>query len=227
MAFNFVVKTDVAYIKDQSGSKFIGDSGVYDVTIKFASINQSKEGFISIDFNVDYEGNDQTFYGLGIFNKDGSENFGAKIFNKLCILAGIQGKPATEVQTRTITTSQGTEDREFEVISDLCDFPVRIWVQRIYSKYNGEIKAKFDIKGFFDEDTGASAEELINGAEKGMQLVKVLEKYAHNVTYQDGLTADDIEDWKANKKTKSTPAPAANKPAINPFAKPATAFPTK
>jgi len=60
-----------------------------------------------------------------------------------------------------------------------------------------------------------------------MQLVKVLEKYAHNVTYQDGLTADDIEDWKANKKTKSTPAPAANKPAINPFAKPATAFPTK
>ncbi len=68
------------------------------------------------------------------------------------------------------------------------------------------------IKNFFTQE-GASASEIVNGTESGVQLAKE-EAYADNITYKD-VTPEEVQAWKDSfKKDKaSTPAPKEAKPA--------------
>lgn len=218
MAF-FIPKTDATSIND--GGSYISKSGIYDVTLKVVSVKVNEHNARSLDFNVDYNGSTQVFYGLKLDNNDGSENFEAKIFNKLCVIAGLDTVSDPEVQEHKLGKDQTPTD--LAVLTDFTDLPVKIRVQFEYSIWNGKIQEKRLIKAFYRED-GASASEIINKTEIGVQLAKDM-KYAENVTYKDGLTAEAVAEWKANKAKGSSPK-QTTAPKANEFAKaPTTTFP--
>lgn len=183
----------------ENGKEFITKSGIYDVVIKFVSVKVNDHGARSLNFNVLYQGSETTLYGLKLDNNDGSENFQRNIFNKLCVIAGIQNvnDPVKEVHK----VGRDQKEESFDVLDQFNDLPVKVNIRFRYSKYNGEIREQREIMGFYRED-GATASEIVSGTAVGVQLEKD-KKYAENNRYDDGLTIADVEAWKASKSTAS------------------------
>ena len=212
----FVPKTDVASIQD--GGNYITTSGIYDVTLKVVSVKVNNHNARSLDFNVEYQGSNQVFYGLKLDNNDGSENFERKVFNKLVIVCGPHSVSDPEIQEHKLGKDQTPTD--LAVLTDFTDIPVKMRVQFEYSIYNNEIKEKKLIRSFYRSHDGATAAEILAGKGYGQQLAKDME-YANNVVYKDGLTAEDVAAWKEGRKlTKPSP-----KPTPNEFAGVAAGFP--
>ena len=221
MALILKVTKDKAALADSGGGNFLSRSGVYDVTTKFVSLEQSEKGAISFNLNVDYNGNSQTIYGNTIQNTDGKVNeIGMKLLNKLFVIAGLEDGAAIETDTETHNVGKDNKPQEFTVIPSLSDLAVKIQVKEVFSKYNGEIKRSLEIYNFFDEN-GASASELAAqeaGQEVtlGDQLAKTLAKpattqptyKANSGTREDAPTEAEVKAWQEAK--------AAGKPAPKP-----------
>lgn len=213
----FKITTDKSVIADQTGGgNYISTSGVYPVTINFASVAESKNGAQNIVFNVKYNGNDETIYGPYFTNNDGSSNtIGENLYVTLGIIAGLGDGDEFTVEEESHKVGKDQKEVDLNVIQELTGLDVQMHIQYEYSMYNGEIQERRNIRAFFSED-GASAEELINGDNQGKRLEQVLEKYASNITYKDGLDAEAVAEWKASKRSgsaKSTPKPKATKSA--------------
>lgn len=191
-------------------SSYISKSGVYDVTIKFASLDVSKGGAESVNFNVDYKGNDQTIYGPYITSKSGDViEVGARIINNLAVIAGMEEGDTYNLEEEDHAVGKDKKVQTFNVIKNFDDLPVKIQLQEVYgiNPNTKEIRKSMVIKNFFSAD-GASAAELASGKDIGKQLKIIEEKYANNVTYEDGLTAEDVAAWKdAKSNKKPTPQP--------------------
>jgi len=86
-----------------------------------------------------------------------------------------------------------------------------------YTKFNNKIQERKVIKGFYRLSDGASAEEIVNETEAGLQMEKD-QKYVNNITYKDGLTPEDIATWIAggrqNAGGSAAPKAAAKKPSF-------------
>ena len=194
-----------------SGSSFMGSSGIYDAVIKFASVEQSsKSEAVSVNFNFEYNGNEQVVYGPFIKDKTGKDSkIGLNTIMALGVVAGMQDGEEPNIEEEEYPVGKDKEVKSFAVITQFSGLPVKVRLQEEYSKYNGEITKKMVIKDFFRED-GASASEIINGTEIGKRLALVTEKYASNVTYT-GCSTEEVEAWKAAKKSDTkaatTPAP--------------------
>ncbi|PNX47337.1 MAG: hypothetical protein BV457_05895 [Thermoplasmata archaeon M9B1D] len=212
----FKVTTNAEALQEASGSSYISKSGIYDVTVTFASVDVSKNGAESVNFNLDYNGNAQTIYGPYVTNTDGATNeIGAKLINKLAIIAGMTDGDDFEIEEESHRVGKDKKEVDFAVITNFSDLPIKIRLQEEYyipekGAKAGEIQKKMVIKNFFRED-GASAEEIINEGEIGKRLALEEEKYASNVTYKNDLTPEDIQAWKDSKKdnTTTTPTPKA------------------
>ena len=74
--------------------------------------------------------------------------------------------------------------------------------------------------GFYRASDGATAAEILNETQVGVQLEKDL-KYASENKYDDGLTVEEVEAWKAEGKGKDTVAkqPSVSEKKENPFKK--------
>ena len=207
---------------EEFSSDYISKSGVYDVTIKFASIAVSKSGAESVNFNVDYNGNPTTLYGPYYQGKDGQIlEIGAKLINNLAVISGMQDGEDFAIEEEGHAVGKDKKVQTFSVITNFSDLPVKIQVQEEYSinPNTKEIRKSMVIKNFFRED-GASAKEVVTGKDIGKQLALVQEKYADKVTYRDDLTPEDVEAWKKSKgsaKAPSKPAPKTNAPANSLF----------
>ena len=88
--FNKSVKAED--IKEGGGdSKYISKSGLYDLTIIVPFLGGTTKSPV-VELFVEYNEQKQPLYGnMRLTNNDGTENFGAKIFNKLLIIADIEG----------------------------------------------------------------------------------------------------------------------------------------
>ena len=216
------VSTADAALSQFPASSYINTSGVYDVTIKFASVDVSTGGAESVNFNVDYQGSPTTLYGPYIQDKQGNVlEIGAKLINGLAVIAGMQDGDDYALEKEEHAVGKDNEVKTFNVITNFTDLPVKVQVQEEWSMNPNtkQPRKSLVIKNFFSED-GATAGEIKSGKDKGKQLAIVMEKYASNITYRDGLTAEAVAEFKASQKAgKSTPAP---KPAI--AAKPANSL---
>ena len=204
------------------GGNFISTSGVYDVTLNFVSIGTSdKSKAEQFVFNVDYNGNSQTFYGPYYQKADGSPNeSGIKLYTQLGVIAGLTDGDQFNFSEESHKVGREQKEETFTVVDELSELPVKIQITAEYSKYQGETKERMNIRAFFRED-GASADEIVNDGEIGKRLAEVLDKYADNVTYKDGLTAEDVAEWKASKSTKGDSGPT---PKVAPKAKTSNLF---
>ena len=217
----FKVTTAPEALQESGGSSYISKSGVYDVTIKFASVDVTRNGAEQLNFNLDYNGNDQTIYGPYVTNKDGNVNeIGAKLVNKLAIVAGMTDGDDFEIEQEEHVVGKDKTAKEFACIQQFSDLPVKIRLQEEYYVNNNtkEIAKKMVVKSFFTSE-GTSADEIVAGADAGKRLALELEKYASNVTYKDDLTPELVQAWKDSKKSNAqgggNPAPQA-KPAAKP-----------
>lgn len=204
----FRVSTSTEAVAESAGTSFISKSGIYDVTINFASVDVSSGGAESINFNIDYNGNGQTIYGPYVTDKQGNTlEIGAKLLNKLAIIAGMEDGDDFEIEEETHVVGKDNKEQEFSVITNFSDMPVKIRLQEEYSinPKTNEIQKRLVIKNFFRQD-GASAEEIVKDADFGKRLATEQEKYASNVTYKDDLTPEAVADFFAAKKA-GAPAP--------------------
>lgn len=223
----FKISTDASVVTENSGgtSNFIGQSGVYDVTINFASIAVSKRGAEQVVFNVNYKGNDQTIYGPYYKDTSGKYNdISVKLYNNLGIIAGLRDGDEPTVEPQLHKVGKDQKEVELDVITDFTDLPIKLQVQAEYSMYEGNIQERFNILGFFSED-GATAEEILNGGEIGKRLAIVEENYASNVSYRGDVTEEMVKEWQALKR--SGKKAAAKTPTAKTTAKAGSIFAKK
>ena len=217
------VKKSAAAVAE-SGGGYLSKSGIYDVTIKFASVDTSKNGALSVNFNLDYNGNDQTIYGPYIQDNAGNPlEIGIGLVNKLSVIAGLEDGQEPTVEEETHAVGKDKTEKEFQVITDYTDLPIKIRLQEEYSinPNTNEIQKRMVVKSFFRAD-GASAEEIVNDTEIGKRLALEEERYSSNITFKDNLTQEDVDAFMEQKKAGAKPATATKaKPAAkaNPFAK--------
>lgn len=215
-------------ISESSGSSFLNKSGIYDITIDFASVAVTKNGAEQVNFNIDYNGNKQTLWGPIVTTVDGKDvDIGNNLISKLGIVAGLDDSDelAIEAETHTVAAKGGkTQELEFDVITTFSDLPCKIHVQTEVSRYNGAISDRLVVKAFFRED-GASAEEIVNDTEIGKRLTLVEEKYANNITFRDGVTPEEYEQFLADRKANASGSATSGK--VAPTAAKATRFSRK
>lgn len=223
MKFKVSTKPEALSNFSDSGASFINKSGIYDVTIKFASVAVTSTGAESVNFNIDYAGNSQTLYGPYVTNKDGETNeIGARVINGLAVISGMSEGEGFNIEKEEHAVGKDNKVQEFDVITNFSDLACKVRVQEEYSinpKIN-EIQQRLVVKEFYRAD-GASATEASSGTGIGTQLAKVEEKYANNVTYKDNLTPEVVAEWKkaraAGKTAPVKPAPATAKPSASLF----------
>ena len=133
-------------------------------------------------------------------------SFGAIAFNKLLVVADIEDVE-DPVEASLPIGKKGAE-KDVSVLEDITDIDCKVRVQMEYGIYKGNITEKTIIKSFYRAD-GASAEEIVNGTEIGVQMVKD-EPYLTNVTYKDNLTEADIAAWIKAKRPKGTAGAAGS-----------------
>ena len=220
----FTITTDKAAISTSGGgSSIISKSGIYDATIKFASVDTSTKGAKSVNFNLDVNGTSQTVYGPYIYDRDGKPlEIGLKLINQLAILAGLRDGDHPTIEEETHNVGKDNKPTEFQVITDFTDLPIKVRIQMEYSMYEGNISERKNIKAFFSADGASPAEIIARENGENVTIGKDLEKqqkYVDNVTYKDLLTKEDVDQWLANKATNkaapsSKPTPkVVNKPA--------------
>ena len=118
MSTFFTAKHDAESLKEQGGD-YINTSGIYDVIIKFASVQKSANGSMTVDFNVEYKGSSTTLYGLRLTNNDGSPNFQANLFNKLLVILGIDSVAEPTPEDHKVGKDQ--QVKTFSVLTELSD----------------------------------------------------------------------------------------------------------
>lgn len=199
-----------------SGSSYLFDNGIFDVTINFASIEVTKGGSNKVNFNVNYNGQDQVVYGFNITNNNGDTNtIGMGLLNKLGVIAGLGDGDDLDIEEEVHKVGKDQKEQEFAVITNFSGLPCKMRLQREYGRYNGKINRRLEIRNFFRED-GASASEIVNGSEVGKQYALELEKYSSTSKYNDGVTPEEAEAWEEEqraaakgKATVATPTAAA------------------
>lgn len=187
----------------QGGSNHIISSGLYPVSILAPVVSVSQNGSTTVDLYLEHAGQKQIIYGnLRITNNDKSPNkIGAKIFNQLVIIAGLDDV-ADPVEVE-LPIGKKEALKTVAVLEDLADVDVLLRIQMEYSVYNNDIKEKKVIKSFFRASDKASAEEIVNDADVGTAYKGDM-KYVDNVTYKDGLTAESVSAWIAGSRPKGT-----------------------
>jgi len=186
----------------QGGSNHITGSGVYPVKVLAPVVSISKGGSTTVDLFIDHQGQKQIIYGnLRVTNNDGSPNtIGAKVFNQMMIIAGLD-EVADPVEVE-LPIGKNSAMKTVTALEDLADIEILMRIQMEYGFYNGAITEKKVIKAFFRASDNATAEEIVNGTEAGKGYEAEM-KYVNNVTYQDGVTPEQVAAWIASGRKES------------------------
>ena len=202
-----------------TGGKYLSRSGCFPVNIIASFVSSSKGGSNSVDFFINHQEQHQVLYGdLRITNNNGEQNvIGAKVFNQLLVIADVEEVSDPVDNELPIGKKGVTED--VSVLEDLCDLDVIVRMQMEYNVYNNSIQEKKVIKGFYRAEDMASAEEIVNETEAGVQYEKD-SKYFESVTYKDGLDEAAITKWIGEKRPKGTAGVAGSTGGTGAAAKP-------
>ena len=203
------------------GGNFISQSGIYDITIQAITVDVNDKDARTLGLYIEHNGSPQMMYGaIKLDNNDGTPNFQAPIFNKLIVIADLDD--VNDPIEAELPIGEKKAMKDVAILEDFCDLEVKMRVQNEYSIYGdwspkkGQIQEKRVIKGFYRAD-GAVPAEFDDESKFGTQLGKD-EAYADNITYKDGLTAEDVTEWIKNGReggpsgsTTSTTAAAPKK----------------
>lgn len=207
-------------MKDTGNGGFINNSGIYDITLNYVQVADTKNGAKQLNFNVTNQGQEQTIYGPILFSTEGKLNeITNGLLNRLCVVAGMEDGQDIETEGAEYPVGKEQKMMEMEVIPELTGLELKVRIQMEYSVWEGNIQERKVVKAFYRED-GATASEAESGEGIGTQLAIHEEKYASNITYKDGLTDADVAEWQKtrfNKKDADKTAPKAKSTAKRPL----------
>ena len=210
--FKFNVSAATEDIRDGGSSSSILRNGVHPVTLKFASVVETKHKAYQLNLNVVSGGKDFVLYGPIIQNKDGNPNtIGMRLLHKLSIVAGLAQGQQVSTSAETHPVGKDQVMTELQVIPEFSDLDCQIHIQEEYNLYDNRIQENFRIRNVFNAE-GASADEIVRGDSEdfGKQLAVTLEKFVDNTTYSDGLTAEAVQEWKKAQRAGSNAAAPAS-----------------
>lgn len=207
----FKVDASEENVKDyEGGSGYINKSGIYEAIIKAVIVDKSPNGSEFINLWIECNGQEQPiFQAMRLTNNDGSPNLGAKLFTKFCIVAGAeQGAEIDDPVPAMVPIGKGGEMQECMVLEQFKDIPMFLRVQMEYSMYDGKIKEQKSVRNFFRYEDKATASEIVNDVETKGEQFKKEEEYADKITYKDGLTEEDVQNYlkerRSGKKQEET-----------------------
>lgn len=196
----FRTDLSVEAIKENSFES-ITTSGIYPVEIEFISVVTNEHKARSLNFNLIYKGSGTTLYGLKLDTNKGDAHFQRAIFNKLCIIAGLDEIDNPEEQTHFL--GKDKKETNLWVLEQFSNLKVKVRVQFQYNQYNGKIYENKNILAFYRDEDNATAQEIIDNTPKGVQYEKDL-PYSTKVDYKPPLTEAIVTDWKNSKNNSST-----------------------
>ena len=189
-------------VKDRAEGNWISKSGIYNVTLKHVLFQQSQNGSKSLNFVIDLDGQEQVMYNaIRLTNNDGTDNFEANLFNKLCVVCGAADGDDVHDPVPVTLKIGNKEAEQYQELQDFQNENVLMRVQMEYRRYNESIQEKRAIKNFFRITDKATAQEIINGVEPGKQYIEE-EKIGDKITYKDGLTPEEVQTWIKNGRNK-------------------------
>lgn len=200
MARLFKVNASEEQMSDKTTSSWISHSGMYNVLIKHAFLTGSdKNSTTSVGFVLENNGQEQTIYGaIRLTNADGSDNFAMKVFNKLCVVAGLKNDQELRTKKMTLPIGKQGTDKEVEVFTDLEDVPMILRINFRYYLVDGKVyQDKLVHNCFTIGEPHFSASELVNKVSKedAKQYKLELEKAEKDV-YGKGVTEEMVKAWK-------------------------------
>ena len=214
----FIVVKEENVVKAEQGSGYINEPGIYDLVLNHAEVKGTAKGATQVNYLFDKV----MSYGNTVVGTSGAPTFGMGILEGLAATLGessLSDPEPTEVKFKNST-------KELMCLPELEGVSVKAWVAFSYSRWKDDISEKVAIKRFYRVADGASGSECLTGESIGEQLAKD-EKYASEVKYEDGITAEEVAVWKASKSKDGAKPSAA---AASGFggaaaAKPKVAFP--
>lgn len=215
----FNINRSVEAVKESDGSGFISKSGFYDVVIKYAWVTRNDSNARSINLLFEYNGTTQYLYNaFRLDNNDGTPNFGADKFNKLCIILDIDSVEAT---TMPIPVGKQKAMEEKEVLTEFEDKEVTLLLRNVYNKSNktDKIYKGLSIYNLYRTSDKATAPEIVNSSPTmGAKFIKDSDKEItdvyRNMTKEEADTFDkeEREKFSANKEeTDASSTESSNK----------------
>ena len=206
-------------------TKFISKSGIYDIIILNAIVDDKTSGSTAIDFYISHQDNPQFIYsGVYVTNKDKKDNtIGQRIMNSLLVIANITDIQDDDTIDDCLPIGKAKAMKDVKILYPLNDTPVKIRLQKSYSLYQGKITETLKVRGFYDTN-GATSEEIVkveNGEDKSIlgKKLKMDLRYADNIEYQDGVTEDDVKLWLETGRKDTVQVKAKVSVGIPSFAK--------
>lgn len=214
----FKASTEQDDVKDGgNGGRYISESGIYEVTIEALIVDVNEKGARTLNMYVEYNGQKQMiFNAMRLENNDLSTNFGAKLFNKLCIIADIED--VEDPVDMPLPIGKGEEVKECKVLEQFCGMPVKVRIQMEYKIYEGNMQENKLVRNFFRYEDNATAAEIVNdvpafieGEEQESFIGKQfsIEEPKSTTSIYENVSEEDVKAWIAggrgrnNKKTET------------------------
>lgn len=201
--FTFEFDEDLASEAEATGGSFgVLDTGMYAVTINFASVSKTENGNTTLSLDITTEdGHNTTLWNVfGTIDKvwkSGSENFGYKNFQAFMAVNGI--KSFTQVPY-ALKKDDGTLIKNLTVVKELQGKKCKLVIQKVLDVYNlkNAIHSSYNEKGqtYLEMKDKAPAEKIYKVAErikdketKEYKLIKLNSSPAQDDRYDE---ADSI-----------------------------------
>jgi hypothetical protein len=160
----------------QGGSFGVLDTGIYDVTINFASLDKTAGGnnTLALDITTSTGHRTTIWSSFGTIDKawvSGKENFGYKDFQSF--MAAVGAKSITPVPY-ALKKDDGTLIKQLSVVKELHEKKMKLAIQKEYDVYNGQVKEKNVIHSSYNAKGQTYLEAKSN--EPADKINKVLER---------------------------------------------------
>lgn len=206
----------------------IPTSGIYDITLKCATLDMSPMGTNNIGLYIEIDGSPKMMYSvldLGPEDTAGLEDWKVEqyekawgVFDKLAVVSGLDPNDITETETISLPIGKAGAEKDVEAFTEFEDKEIKAWFKfEYYRNKNGEIKEKIVLKEVFTAE-GLSGDEVLREETEPVRITK-LEKYTSAVKYGSDLDEETVKAFIDNgykeegaaKPAKATATPSFGK----------------
>ena len=191
------------------GEGNIQTSGLYPITIERLEFketdNPKYDGGVRQEFVIAYSLKDKkgNLFGLGINNTNGEMNKRTqKIINNLMTI--LKNTKDLSEPIKTTITRQNGDTAEVYHFKEFENKEVIVYIRAKYRQYQGKIYKDLQVIDFFQKDTKASVDELLNKDPnkygKRYESMKA-SKYDLHIDYE-GVTEEEAKQWEEEQKQR-------------------------
>lgn len=155
------VKKEAIESSESQGAS-IKESGAYVGKFEMVTLVTYESGAQAVKFEFKASDERKAFFNIFVTDKSGNETFGAGIVQSLAYLFGLKEFDYVRKMADVYDyTAKSNIVKELDVFDCFLNKIVGIIVQKELSIYNGELKEKLNLLGFYDSSTMLTANEMM------------------------------------------------------------------